>query len=85
MGLKDVCLRHVKDHAKNGRRLSVRSLCNEIEGLNNKSFYTLFPKGVTQLCEEAGVPKDEGNFSRIQKAAESKKLKRARFLEAEEY
>ena len=83
--LKQTCLQHIKDaFAKNGRRLSVRTLCNEIEGLNNKTFYSLFPKGSAQAHGEAGVPKDEKNFSRIQKATKSKKLKRAKVLETDE-
>lgn len=73
LDLRVEILRYFKDEYTNtGQTPSVRGIRGKF-GLDNKTFYRLFPEGLTGLCKETSIPIPEAKFKRIEKAMEAKR------------
>jgi hypothetical protein len=75
--LRNTITRFFKDeYKKTGKTPSMATMRREL-GVDNKTFYKLFPKGKTELHKLTGIPMDKADFERAAKATQGKKTKKA--------
>lgn len=71
--IKEAVLDFIKTtHNAQGSIPSVRSICDEVEGMSRRRFYEVFEEGLSEACRLAGVPEPKARIAATKRALEAK-------------
>jgi len=74
---KEAVLEYIRNHNEvTGEPPSMRSICDNVDGVYRNKFYGLFPEGVAQAYEEAGVDAPRGHAEVVERMKEVGEKKR---------